>query len=131
MALFSVDEDLNIRAVDGGNPDELVSRLAAQVLAAIAAGEAQIVDFNMAGAGSGPKWQAWFVSAASGATPSPIPTNQATFVAAVAGNAAEALFYLTQRLTALAPLSVYKVEVAGAGDGPTFMAVALARREIG
>jgi hypothetical protein len=129
MALFSIafdtDADFNIRAVEAGDANEMVSRLAAQVSEAVTAGEAAVIDFRLAGAGSGPQWEAWFVSGSGLGGPNPLTMQEATFVAAVAGNPAEALFYLNQRIAAAAPSTVFKIEVAGAGDGPTYMAVAL------
>jgi hypothetical protein len=126
-AAFATDEDFNIRAIEGGDAAEVVSRLSNEVAAAIAAGEGAIIDFNLAGAGSGLKWEAWFIVATGDATPDPIPLPDVRFVAAEAGNPTEAVFYLKQRIAAIVPtpLSVYKIEVAGAGDGPTYMAVAL------
>lgn len=125
-ATFATDEDFNVRAVQAGDAAEMVSRLTNELVAAAAAGETNIVDFNLAGAGSGPLWQGWVTTAADvavGGVTAPVASS--LFAAAVAGNPAEALFYLKQRLAALNPQTVYKVEVAGAGDGPTYMAVAL------
>jgi hypothetical protein len=97
--------------------------------AAIAASEANIVDFKIGGAASGLLWQAWFVVgiAEDDLTPTaPLAGLQA--VAAEAGSPAEALFYLKQRLAAaigVASRLIFKTVVAGAGDGPTYMAIAL------
>lgn len=128
MALFSsiYDESTNIRAVEAGDADEMVSRLRNQVAAALAAGENDnMCDFKLAGSGSGPQWQGWFVE---GEAEVIAELEDVQFVAAVAGNPAEALFYLKQRLAAAigdAGARLFKVEVAGAGDGPTYMAVAV------
>ena len=133
MALFNAPfappPVFNIRAVEAGDADEMVSRLTNEIAAAVAAGEVRMADFKIAGSGSGPQWQAWFVSGTSVETPNaPLATLQA--VAAVAGSPSEALFYAKQRLAAaigIAAAVVHKTVVAGAGDGPTFMAVTLFR----
>lgn len=130
MALFDslYTATTNIRAVQAGDADEMVSRLQAAAAAAIAAGEEDdMADFKLAGAGSGPQWEAWFVEGEPVSTPT-VGLDVVQFVAAVAGNPAEAVFYLKQRLAAAigeASARLYKVEVAGAGDGPTYMAVAV------
>jgi hypothetical protein len=130
MALFSATlaatPNFNVRAVEAGDAAEMVTRLQAQVAAALAAGETKIVDFNLAGAGSGPQWQGWLTTAnqVSGGVITVAPQN-AGFVAAVAGNPVEAVLLLKQRLAPFVSDLVCKVEVAGAGDGPTYMAVAL------
>ena len=118
----------NVRAVKAGDADEMVSRLTNEVAAAVAAGEEAIVDFMLAGAGSGPEWEAWFVTGDGSPLEADFAVNFPRFVAAVAGNPDEALFYLKQRLAAAigaTASTVFKVEVAGAGDGPTYMAVAM------
>lgn len=122
----------NVRAVRAGDADEIVSRLTNEIAAAVAAGEEAIVDFMLAGAGSGPEWEAWFLTGDGGPLEVGFAVNLPRFVAAVAGNPEEALFYLKQRIAAAAAVLgvsgapfVYKVEVAGAGDGPTFMAAAM------
>lgn len=133
MALFNAPfapaPVFNIRAVEAGDADEMVSRLTNQIAAAVAAGEVRMADFKIAGAGSGLLWQGWFVTGTSVDTPNaPLASLQA--VAAVAGSPAEALFYVKQRLAAeigVAASVVHKTVVAGAGDGPTYMAVALFR----
>lgn len=129
---FVVPDGFNVRAVRAGDAAEMVSRLTNEVAAATAAGEEAIVDFMLAGAGSGPEWEAWFVTGDGSPLEVDFLINQPRFVAAVAGNPEEALFYLKQHMaSAAAELSVsgapfvYKVEVAGAGDGPTFMAAAM------
>lgn len=105
----------------------MVTRLTNEIAAAIAANEPEVADFKLAGCGSGPQWQAWMVLGENGATPAaPLPGLRV--VADVAGNPTEALFYVKQRLAAAigtAPTTIYKVVVAGAGDGPTYMAVVL------
>lgn len=121
QAPFEAPPTFDLQAVEAGDATEMVSRLTAAVPLA----ENDIVDFKLAGAGSGPLWQAWMVR---GDTEVTAPADAAQFVAAVAGNPAEALFYLKQRLAdaiGLNSANVYKIEVAGAGDGPTYMAVAL------
>lgn len=124
-ATYATPPDFNVHAVQAGDAAEMVSRLAA-ALAAAALAESQIVDFNLAGAGSGPLWQGWFTTALTVADGVVTASAEASvFVAAVAGNPTEAVFYLKQRLADLGPQTVYKIEVAGAGDGPTYMAVAL------
>ncbi len=128
MALFSslYTATTNIRAVEAGDAAEMVSRLQNEVAAAIAAGEeADICDFKLAGSGSGPKWQAWFIEGASTIS---VPLGLVQFAAAVGGSPAEAVFYLKQRIAMAigeVPTFLLKVEVAGAGDGPTYMAVAV------
>jgi len=115
-------------AVEAGDAAEMVSRLTNEAAAAATAQEGGIVDFVLAGAGSGPQWQAWFVAGTGAPVAADFSVNQPQFVAAVAGNPVEALFYLKQRLAAaIGDVSsvVFKVEVAGAGDGPSFMAVAM------
>jgi hypothetical protein len=121
-------DGLNVRAVRAGDADEMVTRLTNEVAAAVAAGEEGIADFNLAGSGSGPEWEAWFVTGDAEPLEADFVENQPRFVAAVAGNPDEALFYLKQRLAAAigaTASTVFKVEVAGAGDGPTYMAVAM------
>jgi hypothetical protein len=128
MAFFSstYNESTNFYAVHAGDADEMVSRLQAAVAAALAAGgDHDICDFKLAGAGSGPEWEAWFVEGESDIA---VDLENVQFVAAVAGNPTEAVFYLKQRLAAAIgndTATLYKVEIAGAGDGPTYMAVAV------
>ncbi len=137
MALFNSPYQpptlTNVRAVEAGDAAEMVSRLQGAVAAALDAGENQLVDFNLAGAGSGPQWQAWLTLGES-LDSVVVGIGTVQFVAAVAGSPEEALFYLKQRLTAAvggAQATVYKVELAGAGDGPTYMAVAMFTAVIG
>lgn len=133
MALFdaryAAAPAFNLRAVEAGDATEMVFRLTNEFAAAIAATEANIVDFKLAGAGSGLLWQAWFVvgTAEDDIVPT-APLAGLKVVAAEAGSPAEALFYLKQRLaTAIGVTSslIFKTVVAGAGDGPTYMAIAL------
>ena len=129
MALFNAaygtPPNFDIRGVEAGNAAELVSRLTNEFAAAMAASETSIVDFKLAGCGSGPQWQAWFVV---GTASTPVAAlSGLKVVADVAGSPAEALLRLKQRLAAAVSGSttVFKTVVAGAGDGPTYMAVAL------
>lgn len=122
----------NLRAVEAGDAAEMVSRLTNEIAAAVAAGEASISDFKLAGAASGLLWQAWFVVGTSEDDAVPVaplggPAGLRV-VAAEAGSPAEALFYAKQRLAAaigVTPSLIFKTVVAGAGDGPTFMAIIL------
>jgi hypothetical protein len=120
-ATYAVPPSFDIQAVEAGDSAEMVTRLTSL----LSASPQDVADFKLAGAGSGPLWEAWLVR---GDVTISVPAGQAQFVAAVAGNPAEALFYLKQRLAAAIgsnAATVYKVEVAGAGDGPTYMAAAL------
>ncbi len=121
QAPFAASPTFDLQAVEAGDAAEMVSRLTA----ALPLAEQSIADFKLGGAGSGPLWQAWVVRGAADVS---VPGETAQFVAAVAGNPAEALFYLKQRLAEAIggnAADVFKVEIAGAGDGPTYMAVAL------
>ncbi len=133
MALFDSTYDgelpVRVRAVQAGDAAEMVSRLTNALTAAIADGDQEMADFKLAGAGSGPNWEAWFVDGEADVV---VALSEAKFAASEAGNPVEATLRLNQQITALfdglAPdteLHVFKVEVAGAGDGPTYMAVAL------
>lgn len=132
MALFrssfqpGVDTETNVRAVQAGDAAEMVSRLTNEAAAAVAAGESEIVDFNLAGAASGLLWQAWLTTTTDTGSET-CETGIAQFVAAEAGNPAEAVLLLKQRIAEAIPSggNMYKMEVAGAGDGPTYLAVAL------
>lgn len=130
MALFkaqySPNNHFNIRGVEAGDGPEMVSRLTNEVAAAVAASETGMVDLQIAGAGAGPQWWAWFVSAdaaSSGARVSYTPA--IAFAASVAGNPDEAVFTLKNNIAALPPNQIYKIVVAGAGVGPTYMALAV------
>lgn len=133
MALFSATygaaPDFNVHAVQGGNAAELTTNLTAEIAAAVAASEGNIVDINVAAAGAGPMWQAWFVTAnVNSGTPN-VSLNLAVVFAAVAGNPTQAEFLLNQQLSE-SPLTlsqISKISVAGAGLGPTYMALALAK----
>lgn len=118
----------NVRAVEAGDAAEMVSRLRNEAAAAVAAGDSTLGDFQLAGCGSGPQWQAWMVTGNSSPTPIQMSLQEAVFVADVAGNPTEAVFYVKKRLAELvpAPAEIFKIVVAGAGDGPTYMAIALA-----
>jgi len=131
MALFNAPyaatPDFNVRAVAAGDAAEMVSRLTNEFAAAIAASEVNIADFKLAGAGSGLLWQAWFVVGTSVDTPNAALAGLGV-VADVAGSPTEALLLVQQRLaTAIGatPSQVFKTVVAGAGDGPTYIAVAV------
>ena len=127
MALIDASYDptpptFDIQAVQAGDADEMVVRLAA----AIAASPQSIADLQIAGAGAGPLWEAWLVRADASVTVDPAA---ARVVAAVAGNPTEARLLLSRRLAALNAVTaislVNKVVVAGGGVGPTYMAIAL------
>lgn len=125
-ATYDTDEDFAIHQVVSGNAVEMVDKLAAVLVAADAAGEEAIVDFKLSGAGSGPQWLAEIVTAttvAAGVVQASVETSR--FVAAVAGNPTQVSEAIRAALTAANAGTVYKIEVAGAGDGPTYMAVAL------
>ena len=125
---FLVPDSFNLHTVQAGDADEMVTRLTNEAAAAAAAGEEGIADFMLAGSGSGPQWEAWFLTGDASPLEADFAVNNPRFVAAVAGNPEEALFYLKQRLAAAigaTASTVFKVEVAGAGDGPTYMAVAM------
>lgn len=128
-ARYAAAPAFNVRAVEAGDAAEMVSRLTNEFAAAVTAGEARIVDFKIAGAASGLLWQAWFVVGTSeiGIPTAPLAGPAGVrVVAAEAGSPAEALFYAKQRLAAaigVTPSLIFKTVVAGAGDGPTFMAI--------
>lgn len=131
MALISMTYGappaFNLRAVEAGDAAEMESRLTNEAGAAIAAGDSTLEDFQIAGAGSGPLWQSWMVTGNTSAQPVSIELQEIFFAAAVAGNPREAIFLLLKRLNEAtpAPQNIFKVVVAGAGDGPTYMAVAV------
>jgi hypothetical protein len=109
------------------------SRLNSELAAAIAAGETDLEDFQIAGSGSGPKWQSWMVTGNTAAEPVSAALQNLFCVAAVAGNPSEAVFLLLKRLNEVLPSPefIYKITVAGAGDGPTYMAVAVCLPQVG
>ena len=117
----------NVRAVEAGDAAEMVSRLTNAAAAAVAAGESRIGDFQLAGCGSGPQWQAWMATGNTSALPVSIGLAAIFFAAAVAGNPTEAVFLLKKRLAEASPppQEIFKIVVAGAGDGPTYMAIAM------
>lgn len=131
MALISMaygaPPAFNVRAVEAGDAAEMESRLQNEAAAAIAAGEDLLEDFQIAGCGSGPQWQSWMVTGNTSAEPVSIDLAELFFAAAVAGNPTEAVFLLLKRLNEapFTPQEIFKVVVAGAGDGPTYMAVAV------
>lgn len=131
MALISMTYGappaFNLRAVEAGDALEMETRLKNQAIAAVAAGDTELEDFQIAGAGSGPLWQSWMVTGSTAAEPVSIELQDIFFAAAVAGNPTEAVFLLLKRLNGVtpAPQNIFKVVVAGAGDGPTYMAVAV------
>lgn len=124
------EEPVRTYAVEAGDAAEMVSRLRNAAVAAIAAGADEVSDFKLAGAGVGPLWQAWFV-AGDADTSITIDFSEVDFLAVVAGNPAETTLLLNQQLDAASAASdpnqvvVYKFEVAGAGAGPNYMAVAM------
>ncbi len=125
-ATYDTDEDFAVHQAVAGNPTEMVEQLQAILAAAVTATEGDISDFKLTGTGSGPQWLAQVVTAttvAVGGIQAPIATSE--FVAAVAGNPTEVSAQIRAALTAANADSVYKIEVAGAGDGPSYMAVAL------
>jgi len=133
MALFSTlyDADpavFNVHALRAGDAPAMLTFLANEIAAAQLAGEENLIDLNLAGAASGLDWECWFVTAASDEI-SPLtvfcPLATARFACAVAGNPVEARELLLAQLAAAIPGSVFKVEVAGSGDGPHYMALAL------
>lgn len=132
MALISVTYGappaFNVRAVKAGDAAEMVTRLTQEAAAAISAGDSTLEDFQLTGCGSGPQWQAWLVTGNTNGLPIHVALASLVFVAAVAGNPAEATLRLKQKLAAISPTPtvIFKVVAAGAGDGPTYMAVALA-----
>jgi len=123
----------NIRAVEAGDAAEMESRLANEAAAAVAAGDSTLGDFQLTGAGSGPQWQAWFDTGNTSPAPVAASLGEVLFLAAVAGNPTEAVFLLKQRMAdaSPSPAGLFKVVVAGAGDGPTYMAVAVCLVERG
>jgi len=133
MSLFSTlyDPDttvFNLRSLRAGDAPAMLTFLAAEVAAALAAGEEALVEVKLAGAASGYDWECWLATAATdeiGALTVFCPLNVARFVCAVAGNPAEAREKLAAQLAAVSPENVFKIEVAGAGDGPRYMALAL------
>lgn len=137
MALISMSYGappaFNLRAVEAGDAAEMESRLANEAAAAIAAGDDQLEDFQIAGAGSGPQWQSWMVTGSTAAEPVSIDLQEIFFAAAVAGNPTEAVFLLLKRLNEapITPQNIFKVVVAGAADGRSYMAVAVYLAEEG
>lgn len=139
MALFEVPysataTSFNVHSVSAGNPAELVTRLTAEIAAAVTAGEQSLVDFNLSGTGAGPNWEAWFTTSSIPTAPTiSFNLRELTVVAAVAGNPTEARLALLADLAALspAPTEVAKFEIAGGGIGTIFMAVAIVLAETG
>ncbi len=124
-------EPVRTYAVQAGDAAEMVSRLTAAAAAAVAAGADDMSDFKLAGSGIGPLWEAWFV-AGEGTISINVEFSAVHFLAAVAGNPTEATLLLNQQIDAAAAaitppdgLVMYKIEVAGAGAGPNYMAVAM------
>lgn len=130
MALFDADyaaaPAFVVHAATAGDPAALVAALTAEITAAIDAGETLIVDFKVTACGSGPQWLAEFITAA---TVSDLvvtaPIGAVGFVAVESGNRGEALSKLNAALAAAGPSQVYKIEVAGGGDGRAYLASAL------
>lgn len=134
MALFAATyeandpEDFNIHSLRAGDAPAMLTFLAAEVEAAIAAGEVNIVDLKLTGAASGLDWECWFVTVPTvsvGALTEKCPLSDARFACAVAGNPVEAREKLLAQLAIILPTTVFKVEVAGSGDGAHYMALAL------
>ena len=131
MALISMaygaPPAFNLRAVEAGDAAEMESRLVNEAAAAIAAGDTELNDFQIAGAGSGPQWQSWMVTGSTAAEPVSIDLQELFFAASVAGNPSEAVFLLLKRLNEAspAPVEIFKIVVAGSGDGHSYMAVAV------
>jgi len=133
MALFAAayeddTDDFNIRSLRAGDAPAMITFLNAEVAAALANGEQNIVDLNLTGAASGLDWQCWLVTAPTvsiGGKTEFCPLSLARFACAVAGNPVEAREKLQAQLAVIVPEIVFKVEVAGAGDGPHYMALAL------
>ena len=131
MALISMSYGappaFNLRAVQAGDAAEMESRLANEAAAAVAAGDDQLEDFQIAGAGSGARWESWMVTGSTAAEPVSIDLQEIFFAAAVAGNPTEAKFLLLKRLNEVtpAPQDIFKVVVAGAADGRSYMGVAV------
>jgi len=130
MALFSAGYSAHdafvVHSVRAGDAAEMLTRLNAEVAAAIANGESQIVDIVLAGAASGYDWECWFVTCPDiGAITEACPLVLARFACAAAGNPTEARESIAAQLVVIAPEIVWKIEVAGAGDGPRYMALVL------
>jgi hypothetical protein len=116
--------------VEAGDATEMESRLAAKLAEAAASTADAACELQLAGAGAGPLWQGWFVTASSIAVGATFFPSNALVAAAVAGNPAEALLRLKQRMVANGLDVVNKVVLAGAGVGPTFMALAIGQTGI-
>lgn len=128
MALFQTafsGNGFNIRGVTAGDAAEMESRLTNEIAAAVIAGETGMVEFQVAGAGAGLNWEAWFVSSAVATSGARLPYNSIDVAAAEAGNPVEALLKLNQKIASFGVDFVYKVVIAGAGVGPTYMAIAV------
>ena len=132
MAFFeALLNGMVLYGVEAGNAAEMESRLAAELAVAAAASSDFACDLQIAGAGAGPQWQAWFVTAPSISTGVfKVFPAAARVAAAVAGNPAEALLRLRQRMSANSLDVVDKVLIAGAGVGPTYMALAIGQTGI-
>lgn len=135
MSLFATSyvnesDEFNIRSMRAGDAAAMLTFLAAAVVTALANNEEVIVDLNLAGAGAGPDWECWFVTAEAGnigPLTESCPLNVARFACAVAGNPVEARELLQAQLAVASPVptTIFKVEIAGAGIGPHYMAVCL------
>lgn len=114
----------NIHTCQAGNAAQMLTFLDAELAAASDATEGAIADLKLSGTGAGPNWEAVFVTAADSTTPV-VALNQAAFVCAVGSNPTQVREFLLAALAVLLPLSVNKVEIAGAGLGTIYMGVAL------
>ena len=131
MALFeALGSGMALWGVEAGDAAEMESRLANKLAEAAAATEDAACELQLAGAGAGPLWQAWFVTAPTINVGGQFPPSNARVAAAVAGNPAEALLRLKQRMVANSLDVVNKVVLAGAGVGPTYMALAIGQTGI-
>lgn len=130
MALFQINYSsdptvFNVRAVSAGNPEELQSRLNAEIAAAATAGESLMADFKLGGTGAGPNWEAWFVTSSDVGVGIGAGLSTTLVAAASGSNPVEARLNALAALAAINVSNVFKVEVAGGGIGTIFMAVAV------
>jgi hypothetical protein len=133
---FSVDPTaFNIHAVHAGDSLEMESRFNNALAAAIAAGETNLVDVQIGGAASGYDWEGWFVTtdlsvaAALALGFVALPLAGTSIVAAEGGDPQECISRLNNRLAASANTSLNKIVLAGAGDGPRYMAIGFGTTE--
>jgi hypothetical protein len=125
----------NVHAVHAGDSLEMESRFNNALAAAVAASEVNLVDVQIGGAASGYDWEGWFITTSLSVPAAlalgfvAVPLAGTSIVAAEGGDPQECVVRLRNRLAASSNTSVNKIVLAGAGDGPRYMAIGFGTTE--